>query len=203
MPDDLSSLDELSELVRRCLTRINANLQSMSGSDRPEELEPLLIQLNDEAVRMQGLRVCLEGLLEPPKLSRSQIDGLVRRASSDVLSALAAPVVLRTDTAETLPVLDVAEDSLHAALHRAMVLGAAHAGGPGGDLKVTTSALPKGVLFDVAAIPAAEHSPPSTHDRCATLEKFLVDLGGRCTARVDDDGVLHLALELAADLKHA
>ena len=202
MPDDLSSLDELSELVRRCLTRINANLQSMSGSDRPEELEPLLIQLDDEAVRMQGLMVCLEGLLEPPKLSRSQIDGLVRRASSDVLSALAAPVVLRTDTAETLPVLAVAEDSLHAALHRAMVLGAAHAG-PGGDLKVTTSALPKGVLFDVAAIPAAEHSPPSTHDRCATLEKFLVDLGGRCTARVDDDGVLHLALELAADLKHA
>ena len=57
MSDDLSSLDELSELVRRCLTRINANLQSMSGSDRPEELEPLLIQLDDEAVRMQGLMV--------------------------------------------------------------------------------------------------------------------------------------------------
>ncbi len=202
MSDDLSSLDELSELVRRCLTRINANLQSMSGSDRPEELEPLLIQLDDEAVRMQGLMVCLEGLLEPPKLSRSQIDGMVRRASSDVLSALEAPVVLRTDTAETLPVLAVPEDSLLAALRRAMVLGAAHAG-PGGDLKVITTARPKGVLFDVAAISAAEHSPASTHARCATLEKFLAELGGCCTTRVDDDGVMHLALELVADLKHA
>lgn len=202
MADELSSLDELSELVRRCLTRINANLQRMSGSDEPEELEPLLIQLDEEALRMQGLMVCLGGLLETPRLSRSQIEALVRRASSEVLSALEAPVVLRTSTAETLPVLAVPEDTLLAALRRAMVLGASHAG-PGGDLTVTTTARPKSVVFDVAAIPAAEHSSPSTRDRCATLEKFVADLGGCCTARVDDDGVMHLALELVADLEHA
>ena len=202
MPDDIPSLDELSELLRRCLTRINANLQQMSGSEQPEELEPLLVQLDEESVRMQGLMACLGGLLEAPRLTRTQIDGLVQRASRDVLSALDTPVVLRTSTAEALPALAIPEDTLLAALRRAMVLGTYHAG-RGGDLGVTTTARPNTVVFEVAAVPGAGHTPASNHERCATLERFLADLGGCCTARVDDDGVMHLALEFVADLEHA
>lgn len=202
MPEDGSSIDALSELLNRCLSRINSSLQRISGSGNPDDLEPLFNQLDQESARIQGLLVSLGKHLEIPRLSRPEIHRLVVRASDDVLSAFEAPVLLRTHTAPALPALAVPEGILYAALCRAMVLGASHAG-PGGEMIVNTAARPNAVVFDVAAAPGGAHAPRLSRERCATLERFLEDIGGGCRTQVDDNGILHLSLELTAHVEHA
>ncbi len=202
MFDDQSPIDELSELLARSLSRISLHLQLISEGRMPEDLEPLISQLDEEAVRLDGLVASLGICLETPKLCRSEIDLLVRRISSELLSTLDAPVVIRTNIAENLPDLTVQVEPLEAALRRAMVLAAGHAG-PGGELTITVRAQPKAVVFELASVAGSTPIQPPTYDRCKTLQEFIETLGGHCSGELDDKQIMRLVLELAAEVEHA
>ena len=202
MPDDRSPIDELGELLNSCLGRISAHLDRFSASRRPEDLEPLIAHMDEEAKRVEALVTLLCRCVAKPRLSREDIEKLVRRTSDNVLSSLAAPVVVRTQSPEELPDLAVDVESLEAALRRAIVLGTDHAG-PGGELTISTRGQPRAVVFELAANPGSSEGQPSVYDRCATLEKFVEELGGHCSASVDEQQVLHLSLAFTTEVEHA
>ena len=202
MGDDRSAIDELGELLNRCLGRIGTHLDQFSATRQPEDLEPLIARMDEEAKRVEALVSLLCKSVEQPRLSRADIDLLVREISDDVLSSLEAPLVIRTQTPNALPNLSVHLECLRAALRRAIVLGAAHAG-PGGEVTISTRGRPKAVVFELAAIPGGSDRQPPVFDRSATLERFVEELGGHCSASVDEREVLHLNLAFTTEVEHA
>lgn len=197
-----SSIDEVSDLLNSCLSRIGTQLERFSEQQQAEGLEKLVERLDEETGRLETLLTCLGDFLDKPMLSSGELEQLVRRTADDVLSTVDSPVVLRTDTPEHLPDLRMDVAILQAALHRAMVLGTAHAA-PGGELIVRTRSGPGSMVFELSAIPGSLPVSTSRIDRGATLEKFLEELGGRCSSTVDDQHVLHLVLEFDTALSQA
>ena len=117
----------------------------------------------------------------------------------EVLSSLDFPLQVRTSYGEDRPLPGSSLDPLRAAIRRALLIGANHAGN-GGSLTLLTC--DDGALLDLTAASgerAASDEEPTVDFRCCSVKEFVREHGGRLDVKTQDNGDVRLTLHMDAD----
>lgn len=198
---DRRDLDELTHLLGQLLHRIDEQVARLA--EARTDLDPLgadtaAVGLEHHTRELHALVGRLLAATHGPAAEpRADLEAIVGRCTRALLQDVGHPLVVRQRSHGRLPPVACAPALLERAVQRALMLAAQHAGS-GGEVLVASDHRHEVIRLQVQSRGAGS---PHLTDRSLTLREFVTSLHGSCSVRVDDDGMLDLALDLPAALE--
>lgn len=132
--------------------------------------------------------------------SPATMNDVTAEVTSEVLSSLDFPLRVSATYGDDRMLPGTSLDPLRAAIRRALLIGANHAGN-GGALTLATCC-EAGALLEVTATSGertASDEEPTVDFRCCSVKEFIREHGGRLDVKTHSDGNLRLILHMDAD----
>lgn len=187
--DDLE-LQKLTAMLQQCLGRIDEEAFRLQDADTAGFDFGEAERIDDATCELQGLVESL--LVVDADNGPADVNEIVARVARDCLHRLDVPIVQRLQLCRGATRVDAAGSLVSVAVQRAVELATASLG-PGGELDLSTRLEQGAVLVEIES--RGSDDIGNVAERSATLQAFVEDFGGGCTARAEKRD-LFLVLEL-------